>query len=313
MAILAAAILTGFSIPARSAAQSVVLQWTAPGDDGNVGRATAYEIRYSETPVSSGDTLSWWNAAAAVPGLPQPQVAGTREFFTVAGLGAPKTYFFVLRAMDEVPNTSAFSNVIARQTTLSDTTLAAPSGFSVAVAPSGVMAAWLAVGADGATGARLYRRAAGETIDSLLYTSIASTTSWLDTTVVAGTHYDYSLISFDGTRQSAPATASIDVPQSVVQASEEAIRAYPNPARDRVTLRFLGGTKEGTPAGVRVTIFDLYGRQIRQLVDGEMPAGPNLVEWNCRSDRGNQIAPGLYNVIFDGPRGRSVTHVAIVP
>src|SRR5262245_12230929 len=45
-----------------SADSSVVVQWTAPGDDGNVGRATTYQLRYRTSSVSGTDTTSWWNA-----------------------------------------------------------------------------------------------------------------------------------------------------------------------------------------------------------------------------------------------------------
>jgi len=38
----------------RAAKGSFWLRWTATGDDGNTGRATRYEIRYSTSPITGG-------------------------------------------------------------------------------------------------------------------------------------------------------------------------------------------------------------------------------------------------------------------
>jgi len=79
---------------------SVTLTWTAPGDDGSVGRAKTYEMRYSRTAVSA-PTQSWWDGAFVVPGLPVPSVSGAADSVTV-GLGAwGMTYYFVMRACDD--------------------------------------------------------------------------------------------------------------------------------------------------------------------------------------------------------------------
>ena len=118
-AILVALSALSFSAPARAqTTQSVTLNWTAPGDDGNAGTATSYQMRYSTTPVGA-DTLSWWNAATALTGLPAPQIAGSAETFTTPPLPVGATYYFVMIACDEVPNCSGFSDVAVK--TLSDT------------------------------------------------------------------------------------------------------------------------------------------------------------------------------------------------
>lgn len=99
---------------ADARAGSVRLTWTAPGDDGNSGQAAAYDLRYAAAAVSGTDTTTWWNAASRAGSLPRPQVAGARETFTVAGLDSGRTYYFILRTADEVPNVSAFSNISTR-------------------------------------------------------------------------------------------------------------------------------------------------------------------------------------------------------
>lgn len=86
---------------------SIKLTWTAPGDDGNVGTATSYDIRYSTSAINGGN----FSTATQVAGEPAPQTAGTLQTMTVTGLSPDTAYFFAMKTSDEVPNTSGLSNV----------------------------------------------------------------------------------------------------------------------------------------------------------------------------------------------------------
>lgn len=102
---------------AETAIVSVMLEWTAPGDDGSVGTASTYEMRYrtvAPDTTSQATIQTWWNAATPVTGLPAPQLAGTLQNVTVGGLQDGIRYWFVMRAGDEVPNWSLFSNVATK-------------------------------------------------------------------------------------------------------------------------------------------------------------------------------------------------------
>lgn len=94
------------------AAFSVRLSWPAPGDDGDTGTATSYDIRYS----TSNITESNWATATQVAGEPTPQVAGTSESMTVSGLAITTAYYFTIKTMDEASNESALSNVVTSTT-----------------------------------------------------------------------------------------------------------------------------------------------------------------------------------------------------
>ncbi|MFQ6042651.1 MAG: fibronectin type III domain-containing protein, partial [Candidatus Poribacteria bacterium] len=90
---------------------SITLIWTAPGDDGKVGTATTYEIRYSDvTPFN-------WDKATRISKPPIPQPAGAQEKFTVTGLSPSTTYYFALKAVDEAGNWSDTSNIVTGETT----------------------------------------------------------------------------------------------------------------------------------------------------------------------------------------------------
>jgi len=94
-------------------ANYVILTWTAPGDDGNIGTASEYDIRYSASPITQAN----WDSAIQASGEPEPSVAGDLDSFGVTGLSPETTYYFALKTADEVPNWSPLSNVVEAVTT----------------------------------------------------------------------------------------------------------------------------------------------------------------------------------------------------
>jgi len=121
-------------LPGRAVAQATdttTVEWTAPGDDGNSGTATTYQLRYRTTAISGTDTLSWWNAATSVANLPAPRVAGSTESMVVRGLNRTLTYYFILRTADEVPNWSGFSNIAIKLPSVDGTPPAAITDLAV--------------------------------------------------------------------------------------------------------------------------------------------------------------------------------------
>ncbi len=88
----------------------VILDWTAPGDDGRKGKATKYQIKYADQSISS--ELAWL-AAKNVMEEPVPQKYTTIQKHTIPGLKTGKTYFFAIRSFDEEGNQSPISNVVS--------------------------------------------------------------------------------------------------------------------------------------------------------------------------------------------------------
>ncbi len=91
----------------------ILLNWTAPGDDGSLGTAHTYDIRYSTANIT---TEANWTAATQVSGEPTPTAVSTTHSMHVTGLLPDTDYFFAMKTSDEVPNTSALSNVAAAHT-----------------------------------------------------------------------------------------------------------------------------------------------------------------------------------------------------
>jgi subtilisin family serine protease len=91
---------------------TVTLSWTAPGDDGNTGTATSYDMRFFTSNFSDAD----WHTLTQVSGEPAPVVAGAPQDITVNSLRCNTAYFFAIKTLDEESNTSALSNIATTKT-----------------------------------------------------------------------------------------------------------------------------------------------------------------------------------------------------
>jgi endonuclease I len=76
----------------------------------------------------------------------------------------------------------------------------------------------------------------------------------------------------------------------------------PNPFSANTTIRF------DLPARARASlrVYDVSGRLVRTLTDGELEAGPHQVEWSGKSESGARLAAGLYLLRLDAA-GESAT------
>ena len=93
---------------------SATLTWTAPGDDGDRGTASQYDVRYATEPVTENN----WGSASRADGEPTPSVAGETETFIVRGLDSDSDYYFAIKAADEELNWSGISNTDSARTEL---------------------------------------------------------------------------------------------------------------------------------------------------------------------------------------------------
>lgn len=101
-------------IPAIQAdsSNSATINWTAPGDDGNVGQAQQYDVRYSSAPITDAN----FSAASQDATVLAPQPAGVHELHTVTGLTPSTTYYFAVKTKDEANNVSSISNISTMRT-----------------------------------------------------------------------------------------------------------------------------------------------------------------------------------------------------
>lgn len=65
---------------------------------------------------------------------------------------------------------------------------------------------------------------------------------------------------------------------------------YPNPFNPETAIRFHLHERQK----VRLLIFDLNGKLVRTLAEGELPAGEQTLFWNGRDQQGQTVASGVY-------------------
>ena len=66
-------------------------------------------------------------------------------------------------------------------------------------------------------------------------------------------------------------------------------------------------------AGVTLDVFDLGGRRLARVVDGEQSAGRHEISWNALDDQGRRLSAGLYFVRFTTLGLTQTRRVAILP
>ncbi|MCC7142836.1 MAG: T9SS type A sorting domain-containing protein [Candidatus Eisenbacteria bacterium] len=65
---------------------------------------------------------------------------------------------------------------------------------------------------------------------------------------------------------------------------------WPNPLRSATRIAWTNPQ----PAALRLTVFDVAGRAVRRLLDGELPAGRHELEWDGTADDGRAVSSGVY-------------------
>ncbi len=87
----------------------------------------------------------------------------------------------------------------------------------------------------------------------------------------------------------------------------EHVMNYPNPFKDKTDFTFV--LRSDSPADLKIIVYTIAGRKIRTLIPASLRAGLNIVEWDGRDERGNEVGNGtyLYRVVINGknPDGSS--------
>lgn len=73
-------------------------------------------------------------------------------------------------------------------------------------------------------------------------------------------------------------------------------RNYPNPFNSYTVIPF----ELPRPAEVRLVVYDIFGRRVRTLAEGELPAGRYSTNWDGRDDAGREASSGVYLYKLEG-------------
>ncbi|MEK7721430.1 MAG: T9SS type A sorting domain-containing protein, partial [Elusimicrobiota bacterium] len=207
---LAPGAITGLSAVPGSLGGAISLSWAAPGNDGNLGTASDYLIRYttaSDYDWSNFDGASLFASTRAVQGP-----VGTQETYGLAGLLGGVTYYFAVKTADFVPNLGPLSNIATSWAAVDTAPPLSPSGLAVAdtLGDEGgsLTLTWTLSPDDNAGGDvygyRIYRRRQNTSyISSAPYASVqAGMKIYIDTSAPQNLRFYYSVAAFDSTNSS---------------------------------------------------------------------------------------------------------------
>ena len=86
------------------------------------------------------------------------------------------------------------------------------------------------------------------------------------------------------------------------------LKLAPNPARAGGRISF---TLE-CPTAAALALFDVNGRRVATLIEGDLAAGPHALTWTGLDDAGRSVGAGSYFLILEAAGKRRVTRVSVV-
>jgi hypothetical protein len=224
-----------------------------------------YEVPYSA--VSNGGGRVTDGSYFVYSTIGQPAIDVSTDPSYRASLG----YWYVLDALDLGPLTAAtFAAVGAR---LSD---------------DGVVLHWEITEADGLEGFNIYR-SPKEGADFVRLNNALlppGKKTFIDEHAKPGTVYLYAVGAVDKDGESISLTVKIEIPIKETTLFQN----YPNPFNPGTTITLY--VSEIEP--VNITIYDIRGQKVRQLVNEKLPYGKHRAHWDGRNDQNELVGSGIY-------------------
>jgi len=303
-ALLGLLLLALAPIIANAQPDTVTVRWTAPGDDYRVGRATAYDLRYSTSPI----TESNFDLATSVTGLPAPATSGTVQAVTVSGLNHGTRYYLAIKTVDDAGNWSTLSNVMVWDWVYDASPPAAPRGLSASKEEDAIRVRWSPNSETDLAGYHLYRATSASGPYARIDGSTITGTEFLDTAVpetAPGVWYQVTAVDLSANESPRSTTFSLSLTGSGVEWAIEP--GYPNPSRAGESVRIPVTLPNAGSESAVLDILDSGGRLVRRIDLGVLPPGQQEVVWDGRNSSGRETVPGVYRAwIIAGDTRKSV-------
>lgn len=277
-------------------ADTVTVSWTAPGDDGSVGTATAYDMRMSTSPITAAN----FDAATVVTQdpLPSPRAAGTRQRTVVRGLTRGTTYWFAIKTVDDVGNWSPISNIVQWDWQFDTAPPSAPAGVSASrQSDTSAHVTWAANSEPDLNGYNVYRALAAGGPFTKQNGSLLSATDYTDTNIPTGTpQVWYQLTAEDDSGNESARSATVLVSLSTTQtatAGWSMETGYPNPSPPGSPVH-LPIVVPGFGGAAMLEIVNSGGQRVARRDLGTLAPGSTEAIWDGKNDAGLEVAPGVY-------------------
>ncbi|MBN2088805.1 T9SS type A sorting domain-containing protein [candidate division KSB1 bacterium] len=210
-----------------------------------------------------------------------------------------KYYGYAATAIDESGNESNFSNRI--DTTIATTTPVELSLFIGQVNANQVNLVWKTESESNNFGFEIEKRTNFETkskkigfINGKGTTTMPQEYKFVDENVEKGTYY-YRLkqIDFDAKFEYSPEIKIVvNIPDEY-----QLFQNYPNPFNPKTTIAY----NLAEAGHVKITIYDITGREIQKVVDKMQEAGHYEFDWDAKNYQNQSIAGGVYYYKLETP------------
>ena len=142
-------------------------------------------------------------------------------------------------------------------------------------------------------------RIAGENAEIEVMSPYETITISYDVILDAGEHMNWVLTSESGKEYILQGTGEITIPSAekfvlnrapVIPITFALHQNYPNPFNPITSLRY----DLPEQAQVTLTVYDMLGREVTQLVNTTQEAGYKSVQWNATDKQGKPVSAGVY-------------------
>ncbi|MBN2600921.1 MAG: carboxypeptidase regulatory-like domain-containing protein, partial [Candidatus Marinimicrobia bacterium] len=168
-----------------------------------------------------------------------------------------------------------------------------PVGLNAAGDGTNITLQWAPVTSEKIKYYSVYRKTAATAFEVIGY---STTADYLDESASTSESYEYSVTATDFGLNESEKSEPVSVNALAIDDQEEipttyALKPnYPNPFNPETTIEFaLPRTSK-----VTLTIYNLMGQMVQELVQNEYPAGYQKVVWNGKDYRGNSVGSGVY-------------------
>ena len=288
------------------------LVWTAPGDDGSIGTATAYQVRVSKAPI----TLGSWGGANVVGPAPVPLPSGKRQGLTVRGLSTDTTYYFAMRTMDNAGNWSGLSNVLRWDWTADTTPPSVPLAVTAARVGSGVHVTWAPDSETDLDGYSVYRATSASGPFVRVNATLVTPAEFLDGAAPAGgatLWYQVTASDLSGNESARSATARVLPVVSVPDWTLSPV--FPNPSTTAQSVCIPITIPASVAGSAALDIVNAGGFRVRSIAIASAPtcSGGSGIVWDGKNDAGRSVAPGAYRARINADGAHTSVMVVRVP
>jgi hypothetical protein len=300
----------------QAGADSLLLHWTAPGDDGTIGLAAQYELRYDTAPITDATFAN----ATLVSNTPAPSAPTTYQEVRVRGLTRGTTYWFAIRTRDLAGNWSPLSNVLRWDWPVDAAPPSTPLGLQGSVQTAGkvILIGWRANPDADLMGYNVYRAVHGTNAWQRLNGQLVLQPSFVDEALPTDANgiVDYAVTAVDQSGNESGRSALLAVqfgPVKHVASSAWGLEVpYPNPSRLSDVAR-LPVSLPGSAGAARIEIHDGNDAIVRRIAVTGAAGGRFDVAWDGRNDAGQLCAPGVYRAWLLASGVQRMVRVARVP